>query len=824
MERNYMKPEKLVELDFTTERHMGIHTHENFEMLFVISGKLVITVEEDTSQLGPGDMLVVNVNRKHSYSGSQGLVAGRFLISYTKVRELLGQSHVLFWCNSTTDTNEAYGELRRVIVKLFNQSLAETNRNTLYLNSMYYQMLHLLAENFLLTEKNLQSTGEDGKKGEKEDDRMQEIFAYIRTSYRRNITLQDLAKHLYLSPTYVSRYIKQRCGINFSELLNTVRLGRAMEDLLYTDDSIMKIALDNGFASVAAYNKVFKENHHMTPSEFRKQRRSHRTEKGEEKQQKSLIRQKVEEYLERSPGAGAGEQETGLLELDARVDLEAAQAAEWDGYCCRLINGGTAMDLLNSTFQNQILSHRTRLGFEYVRFWDVCAPELCMDIHAGKGCQNYSRLNAVTDFLVGNRLKPYMDLGFKPLRILRTTGKALKEVERKAEFGSEEEMRRFYRELIRNFIDRYGSEEVQTWYFEYWEDTNVSYLDMETYHFTAMAEKEHKNYFHCFGIIAEEFRKCLPQVRIGGGGFPVRLYGENGFAQILTVWKQERELPDFISLSCYPYIQEQEKNAYYEKRNTDMRFVLHNIEMAERAVEAADFPVKELHVSEYSLSLSNRNIINDSCLKGAFLVYNAIACLGKGKLMGHWLFTDAYAELKDTQSPLFGGCGLLTRDGITKPSYFAMEFFNRLYRKVLVTHPNYIVTRSDRGSLRLVCHNMKKMNYNYYISEEDAVGLKDLQLMLENREYLTIHFQAVHMADGSYSVKRNRLSQTMGSVQDKWCGLNMEPNLTMREMDYLKAASTSAISIEEVQVKEGRLELDILLEPNEIQYIHILAR
>lgn len=44
-----------------------------------------------------------------------------------------------------------------------------------------------------------------------------------------------------------------------------------MEDLLYTNESIMKIAMDNGFASVAAYNKTFKEKYAMTPSEFRRQ-------------------------------------------------------------------------------------------------------------------------------------------------------------------------------------------------------------------------------------------------------------------------------------------------------------------------------------------------------------------------------------------------------------------------------------------------------------------------------------------------------------------------------------------------------------------------
>ncbi|MCD8370442.1 MAG: helix-turn-helix domain-containing protein [Clostridiales bacterium] len=821
MERSYMKQDVLIEMDFITERHMGVHSHENYEMMFVISGEMQIMVEEDSFQLKSGDMLVVNVDRKHSYDSSPDFLAGRFLVSNIMVRELLGQSHILFWCNSTVDHNDAYDDMRRIIVKLFNQSLRENRNSRLYINSLHYQLLYILSENFLLTEKDVRTTEADVHT--RDDDRMETIFSYIRANYRQNITLDELAGHLYLSPTYVSKYIKQKCGINFSELMNNVRLGRAMQDLMYTDDSVMRVAMENGFASVAAYNKVFKDVYHMTPSEFRKKRKTGRKESEElEKEQKKIIHRKVEEYLDRNPNVSV--QDDGTRELAAEINMETDREAEWDGYCCKMINAGTAADLLNVTFQEQILSFKQKMGFEYVRFWDICSPELYIDIHAPGGAQNYSRLNSVTDFLVRNHLKPYMELGFKPLRILKTTGNALKELNRDDEFLSDDEMCLFYRKLLENFVNRYGSAEVQTWYFEYWEKTGMGYSDIGSYQFREAPEERHREYFHQFSLIAGEFRRCLPSVRIGGGGFPVRLYGEDRFTWMLNVWKMEKEKPDFISLTSYPYIQEKEKNSYYEKQNTDPQFVLHNIMMAEHAMERSSFPQTELHVSEYSFSLSNRNVVNDSCMKGAFMIYNAIACLGRVRLMGHWLFTDAYADLKDTRTPLFGGCGLLTKDGITKPSYFAMEFFNRLYRNVLYTRPNYLVTRSERGSIRLVCHNMKRLNYNYYIMEEDAISFQELQSMMEDREYLTIHVRVKHMKDGIYYIKRNCVNQKNGSVLDKWAGLNMEPSLTMREMDYLKSASTSTISIEEMEITGGVLQFDIQLEPNEIQYIHVMGR
>ncbi len=158
----------------------------------------------------------------------------------------------------------------------------------------------------------------------------------------------------------------------------------------------------------------------------------------------ALIKQKVEAYLE----SNRSEIKEEAFEISAEADLENSETLYWDNYCCKMINAGAAIDLMNSTFQQQIIAHSHFLGFEYVRFWDIYAPELYIDIHAERGKQNYSRLNTVTDFLVKNHLKPYIELGFKPIRILKTTGIAVKDVERDFLFHSEREMWEFYNGLM----------------------------------------------------------------------------------------------------------------------------------------------------------------------------------------------------------------------------------------------------------------------------------------------------------------------------------------------------------------------------------------
>ena len=360
-----------------------------------------------------------------------------------------------------------------------------------------------------------------------------------------------MAKELYLSPTYVSKYIRKHCGMRFMELLTAVRLSHAVEDLLYFDSSIMKIALDNGFSSVAACNKAFKDAYHMTPSQFRK-KRSHGKHKlsPQEAEKKKRIEKSVDRYLNQypqAPGIDVVEKLPVMLKAD-----EPAQE-KLDTGSLQMINAGLASNLLNTRLCQQIIERREAMGFSYVRFWDIYAPELYLDANASYEEQNYSKLDIVTDFLVKHHLKPYIDLGaLNRSRCRVIPGKVISYIRRDLEFFSEKHLEGFYQGLARHFVSRYGEEEVSSWYFELWERTNFTFKNPTDYQFKEMSEADHKAYFSLFNQVAGAIRQIVPGAVIGGGGFPVRMYGAEGFAKILSMWKEEDEQPDFISITCYP--------------------------------------------------------------------------------------------------------------------------------------------------------------------------------------------------------------------------------------------------------------------------------
>ena len=128
---------------------------------------------------------------------------------------------------------------------------------------------------------------------------MREITAYMERNYCKNITLGDMAKHLCLSQNYISKYIKQNCKINFTEMVASIRLKHAMDDLIYTNYTVLKIAMDNGFPSVAAYNKCFRYKYGASPSEFlRNIRMKKRSDEKRKNSDQTYIEKELREYLQ----------------------------------------------------------------------------------------------------------------------------------------------------------------------------------------------------------------------------------------------------------------------------------------------------------------------------------------------------------------------------------------------------------------------------------------------------------------------------------------------------------------------------------------------
>ena len=101
------------------------------------------------------------------------------------------------------------------------------------------------------------SRGQEEKR-EKERNSFDSVLRYVEDHYRQELTLNQMAKMNFISPQYFSKQFKQAAGVGFLQYLNQIRLRHAVSDLLLTEDSVIKIALQNGFCSAKAFTESFK--------------------------------------------------------------------------------------------------------------------------------------------------------------------------------------------------------------------------------------------------------------------------------------------------------------------------------------------------------------------------------------------------------------------------------------------------------------------------------------------------------------------------------------------------------------------------------------
>ncbi|TNJ63199.1 helix-turn-helix domain-containing protein [Paenibacillus hemerocallicola] len=109
-------------------------------------------------------------------------------------------------------------------------------------------------------------------KKEEQDPTVSFVMDYVENKFADDASLDLLADKLNLSSAYLSVYIKEKTGANFSEHINAVRIRKAKELLSATDLSVQEISARIGYRNVTSFIRMFKKMTGIPPGEFRKNR------------------------------------------------------------------------------------------------------------------------------------------------------------------------------------------------------------------------------------------------------------------------------------------------------------------------------------------------------------------------------------------------------------------------------------------------------------------------------------------------------------------------------------------------------------------------
>lgn len=540
---------KLMQFYFLTESGTSDHYHQNPELFYILKGTLEVKIDDKVYELRQEDIVLINANKRHTMTGKEGILAARFEIDFHLLAEYMGTMQLLFWCNTIVDKNAAYDELRKVLDQILARYFERDEKGAFDLNALYFQAAHILTSNFLINMDDSRFENWDSQNRI----RIKNIQNYIQANYQSQISLNDLAQRLYLSNAYLSKYIKKNLGMTFIEYLNNVRLFHAVDEILYTEKNITHIALDNGFPTSAAFTKAFRESYHEAPSEYRRKMQKIEQEEHDEKELNEKNRDRIISYLRiREKG------EIPEVSSEELCDVYADKSEKHTSCTYRACNIGDVYSILQSDVQEQIKLIKKRTGMQYIRIWNILSKEYCFDENDR---YNFRKLDQVLDFLLENDMRPYMELGNKPSLFMYTPERSVKqEKTEKAEQYKYEIFCKIIRELCIHLVNRYGEEEIEKWYFEFWNDPFLNICE------------EDGAYYQYFDVIYTNLKAISNNIKVGGAGI-ILGYETCICNKIFGIWKNRDIHPDFLSFCSYQYIAVIENGQRYGRKSIDENYM-----------------------------------------------------------------------------------------------------------------------------------------------------------------------------------------------------------------------------------------------------------
>jgi two-component system, response regulator YesN len=98
---------------------------------------------------------------------------------------------------------------------------------------------------------------------------LRKAMDYLHAHYNEQVTLNEVAEHIYVSTYYISRIFKKELGKNFVDYLNEIRIEKAKELLRDIRYKTYEVAEAVGIPDAHYFSKLFKKHVSITPTEYR---------------------------------------------------------------------------------------------------------------------------------------------------------------------------------------------------------------------------------------------------------------------------------------------------------------------------------------------------------------------------------------------------------------------------------------------------------------------------------------------------------------------------------------------------------------------------
>ena len=405
--------------------------------------------------------------------------------------------------------------------------------------------------------------------------------------------------------------------------------------------------------------------------------------------------------VDAAPASVASPLASEALHIDAQAPGQAFPHF-WE----RMFGSGRAVLVLRANYQHDLRMMRAETGIRYVRFHGLLDDDVGLLVgHAAlfynrhgqrhKGSEatepyNFSYVDQIMDALRAHGVRPYVELDFMP-RALASNRHAVQPFWYRPNVSpprSYAAWDRMIEALARHFIARYGIKEVAKWYFEVWNEPNLSFWG---------GVPKQKTYFTLYDHTARALKSVNPRLRVGG---PATAQAAWVSAFLRHVARAHVPI-DFVSTHVYG--NDTAEHVFARHMHVSRRtMVCRAVRKVHRQIARSPYPHLPLILSEFNASYSNEPDVTDTPYMGPWIASTIRQCAGLLQAMSYWTFSDVFEEGGVIHKPFYGGFGLIAEDDIPKPSFNAFVLLHRLgHVRLLPKTRSALITRTRTGSLVL---------------------------------------------------------------------------------------------------------------------------
>lgn len=802
-------------------RLVPFHWHEFIEIIMVIEGQLSVHIGKETYELNKEDVIIVPSLVRHSLEGTAGNIVSVIQISSEFINQEMPSYRDKIFVVKPDKVILESGIVKELVQFAVIELKGNLSRIERKINIL--QLLVTLTE-LLLIER-------DSSEIEHLDDLMFKILFYINDNISNQLTLSSLAKQFNFNQSYLSRLFKKNLGVNLSEYIMSYRMQLTCYDLLQTDENISEISLNHGFVSLSSFNDQFKKRYHMTPKQFRiKNSRLEYTD--------DEIQNRLYNYINLSKNDSLTSlfalvketntqmhMEKEMTFVNGVVDMVATNGGSFKKELIQTVGIGRAEDLLDADVRQQLLLAQTDIGIKFVRFHGIFSDEL-MVYHEdadGEVMLNFRTINRIFDFFVNNHLKPFVEIGFMP-KELASEDKTMYFWKANTTMPKDiHKWKKLVSGFIRHVIGRYGIDEVLSWEFEIWNEPDITNF---YWHGTQM------DYLVFFKDTYHAIKSCHKNLKVSGFSTTSWAITEHDWTDVALEYisKEKLELESFTyhiypiewkkNLSDISILPTSRKGLYHYAEPDYIEKMVKNIK--DKIQQSDSIKNHRTVVTEWNSSSDLFDLIHDTVFMASFIVKNVISAYRHVDVLSFWTLSDIFPEIQLTDDLFYGGFGLVTREGIKKPSYYAFCLLAELTETVVYQDDHLIITTDRKKNYQILVHNFQEYDNLYKEFNHAHITDKERYNVFKHKMEKRVIYLLRKIEPGYYQVTEKKVNQLQGSAYDKWLATGALENSMALER-HLKETATPAVSSRMVEIKD-EYSLELTMLPHEVRLISLKYR